>query len=204
MNLKSHWDNIYQHSDLKLQYDNWLDKYQEALGKSKNTPVVDLGCGIGNNTLYLTERDCQVVSCDFSQHALAKLQRYIPSAITQLMDMTQGLPFDNQSAQVVIADLSLHYFDEETTFFVLNEIHRVLLDRGHLLCRVNSVKDSNYGGKETANEYYYKVNGIFKRFFDESQIQYFFKSWKITNMKEYTINRYGKIKRLWEIAAQKY
>jgi len=54
---KDYWNNIYKEkSDNKIVYDLWLDKYTEVIENAKNESVLDLGCGVGNNLLYLTER----------------------------------------------------------------------------------------------------------------------------------------------------
>lgn len=50
------WDNVhkkYDRSDIK--YDNWLDLFDRAIMHCK-TPIIDLGCGSGNDTLYLIEK----------------------------------------------------------------------------------------------------------------------------------------------------
>lgn len=62
--------------------------------------------------------------------------------------MTRGLPFENNFTDLIICDLSLHYFREKTTFEILEEIKRVLKPDGILLFKVNSVKDVNHGAGE--------------------------------------------------------
>jgi SAM-dependent methyltransferase len=68
--LKEYWDEDHSKSDSRLVYDNWLDKYEKLLSKSNDVPIIDLGCGQGNNTLYLFERNYKVISCDISSEAL--------------------------------------------------------------------------------------------------------------------------------------
>jgi SAM-dependent methyltransferase len=67
------------------------------------------------------------------------------------MDISKTLPFKDESIGLIIADLSLHYFDNETTKNIVNEIRRVLKHNGCLIGRVNSINDFNFGagsGKE--------------------------------------------------------
>ena len=52
--------------------------------------------------------------------------------------------FEDESIEVIIADLSLHYFNDETTKNIVKEIKRVLKCNGYLIARVNSVNDSNF------------------------------------------------------------
>ena len=48
---------------------------------------------------------------------MENVRKNFPELIdAKCFDMTNGLPFDDNYAGIVIADLSLHYFSEETTF----------------------------------------------------------------------------------------
>lgn len=201
-----YWNEQYMASGNKnVIYDLWLDKYEPILHASKDTPIIDLGCGLGNDTLYLYERHYKVISCDYSEEALKKLELFMDNPITKLFNMKEGLPFESESVKVVIADLSLHYFSWVETKKIVNEIKRVLKEKGFLLLRVNSIKDTNYGaGKGTIIEKnYYNIDGHLKRFFDKKQLEKLFIDWEVKYSKEYEMNRYTNSKILWELAVQK-
>lgn len=77
MQFKDYWNETHKKfSTGKTTYDNWLDDYQEVLDKCE-TPVLDLGCGTGNDTLYFTERGFKVIACDYSEFALDKIKQNI-------------------------------------------------------------------------------------------------------------------------------
>ena len=119
--------------------------------------------------------------------------------------MSKGLPFEDNLTDIIIGDLSLHYFTEQQTFKILDEIKRVLKPNGLLLFRVNSVKDVNYGageGKELEPHLYETDDGLYKRFFDAEDIEKFFSSWEKLYMREETLGRYGSEKILWRVAMQ--
>ncbi len=119
--------------------------------------------------------------------------------------MSKGLPFEDNLTDIIIGDLSLHYFTEQQTFKILDEIKRVLKPNGLLLFRVNSVKDVNYGageGKELEPHLYETDDGRYKRFFDVEDIEKFFSSWEKLYMREETLGRYGSEKILWRVAMQ--
>ncbi|WP_028551720.1 class I SAM-dependent methyltransferase [Paenibacillus sp. UNC451MF] len=199
-----YWNHIY--TDLELsrpEYDEWLIKHESILEGSRNIPIIDLGCGAGGDSLFLTERGYRVIACDWSEEALSKLQLHIPLAETCKVDLREELPFLSDSAQVIIADLSLHYFSWKKTELILQELQRVLLPGGHLLCRVNSIHDIHFGAGEgiEIEPNYYEQNGQYKRFFDKDQVIQLFKRWSLVYYLETTMNRYHKPKRLWEIAA---
>ncbi len=186
-------------------YDDWLNKYSEIFDASRNTPIIDLGCGFGNNTLYLHEQGYHVISCDFAEAALRRLSHFIPNPITQLFDLRGRFPFRDDAAKIVVADLCLHYFSKAETMGIIAEVRRILRNGGWLFSRVNSVKDIHYGaGEGTAIEsFYYEQNGARKRFFDESSLRAFFAGWKINALHECEMSRYKKPKIVWELAAQK-
>lgn len=206
--LKQYWNTSYQRLDLTPTYDNWLDKYwDDYFAHLSNELIVDLGCGVGNNSQYLLEKGLLPVACDISEEALQKLKGFLPGIQTICLDMTNGLPFENASVQVLIADLSLHYFDEAMTRQVIRDLHRVMKREGILLCRLNSTLEiSNKGTSVQTDEPYLLENeGIYRRFFDEDEIHRFFEEnmWTIVHIEEYELDRYTNKKMLWEIALHK-
>jgi SAM-dependent methyltransferase len=203
---KLYWNKKYKASlEQKVLYDLWLDKYEDLLNASKDIPIVDLGCGLGNDTLYLDKRGYKIISCDYSEEALKRLGRSIDNPVTKLFDMKNGLPFESESIKIIIADLSLHYFSWIETKKIINEIKRVLTKDGFLLLRVNSVKDTNYGAGQgiLLEKNYYNIDGNLKRFFDKEQLEELFIDWEVYYIHEYEMNRYIHSKVLWEMAVKK-
>ncbi|KAE9072691.1 hypothetical protein PF010_g25386 [Phytophthora fragariae] len=203
---QEHWNQVYNRLYLdKPVYDLWLDAYEPFLAGAKKDAIIDLGCGYGCDTLYLTERGYRVIACDFSEKALRRIAEHIPEAETKQVDMTAGLPFAGGSAGAVVADLSLHYFAWQDTVNIVNDIDRVLKPRGVLLARFNSVGDVHYGaglGVELEPNYY-EHDERRKRFFDEGDLRRLFADWGIEAVRETDLHRYGKPKRCWELAAVK-
>lgn len=198
-----HWNEGYKKYTLqKPKYDLWLDKHSNILTESKDTPIIDLGCGLGNDSLYLLERGYKVISCDFFEVAINRVKELVPGAQGMVMDMLNGLPFEDSSIKVLIADLSLHYFYWKDTMRIVNEISRVLTPGGYLLSRLNSTKDINHGANQGTiiEKNYYAINDTMKRFFDKEDIVKLFRGWNIKYINEYEICRYEFPKILWEIA----
>lgn len=198
------WDEIFSGLDAsKVRYDLWLEPFAEELEKSAGIPMIDLGCGAGNDTLYLSERGYEVIACDHSTAALQKVSELVPKARTQIIRMPDPLPFPDRSAQVVIADLSLHYFAWADTLKIAADIRRILRPGGVLICRLNSVKDVEYGAGQglELEPNYYELDGKRKRFFDRDQLERLFKGWKASVMEEQSMNRYDKPKAVWVAAA---
>ena len=96
--------------------------------------------------------------------------------------------------------------NKSDTLSILEEIRRVLLPDGHLLFRVNSVNDVNYGacdGIEIEHHLYETDDHRLKRFFDEADIRDVFGSFQIEFLREEIITRYGPEKHLFRGCAKK-
>ena len=170
------WDNWSKRRSSIPVYDLWLDEYKDILDQNKDKEILDLGCGIGADTLYLLERGYNVLSCDFSNEALKSIQNNIPNSKTLYLDMMKVFPIEDNSYSLIIADLSLHYFDNETTIHIMSEIKRILRKGGILLSRVASVNDYNFGaglGEQLEKNYYFE--GVYtKRFFNLEDVNKYF------------------------------
>ena len=202
---KQNWEEVYAScGEERPNVDGWLDQFSDLLETSKDVPIIDLGCGFGNDTLYLCERGYAVISCDYAIEALDRLKHFILRPDVRCFDMRGGLPFHNDSARVIIADLSLHYFSEADTRAIIADIGRVLASGGHLVARVNSPRDTGYGAGQGVmiEPHYYDIGGNRKRFFDREQIEYFFGNWEIVHAEERVMERYQKPKHVWEIAVR--
>ena len=197
-----YWEGVHEEQDYdraSIRVDDWLEPFDEIIMGAER-PILDLGCGGGNDTLYLLKKGKKVVACDQSERAIRRMRKNFPEITeTKCFNMLDGLAFPEDSFEVVIADLSLHYFTEKDTAFIISELQRILIPGGHLLLRVNSVNDVNHGagqGKEVEPHLYESEAGTLKRFFDESDIRKFFKEYKIDYLKEETMSRYKLEKKL--------
>ncbi|MEG0873282.1 MAG: class I SAM-dependent methyltransferase [Clostridia bacterium] len=200
------WNKMHQSYEReKIKYDDWLELFDKAIVHC-DTPIIDLGCGSGNDTKYLLEKGKKVIPCDYSEKAVENVRKNFPEVQrAECFDMTKGLPFPENFTDIIISDLSLHYFTEETTHRVLEDIHRVLKPNGLLIFRVNSVNDVNHGageGMEIEPNFYQTEDGRTKRFFNDEDIQRFFEGWDIFYKQEETMTRYGMPKELWRCVAK--
>ncbi len=203
------WDNWSKRRSSVPVYDLWLDEYKDILQENKDNEILDLGCGIGADTLYLLERGYNVLSCDFSVEALKSIENNIPNSKTLYLDMMKKFPFADKKYALIIADLSLHYFNNETTIHILEEIKRILKDGGVLLARVASVNDFNFGagqGEKLENNFYFE-GAYTKRFFDLEDVNKYFSIIGEVEAKETQMTRdeeeYSKPKVLYAIKVEK-
>lgn len=205
MEFQDFWDKAFEkYSVDKEAYSQWLNDYVDIISNCK-TEVLDLGCGEGSDSYYLSQKGLNVVACDFSKVALEKLKNNVKNSKTLLLDISKPLPFKNNSFDLVLADLSLHYFNEQTTKEIMKEIKRVLTPNGYLLARVNSINDINHGagqGEKIENNFYY-VKGYKKRFFNLEEVDKYFSIIGKVKARETEMSRYEKSKIIIEIKVKK-
>lgn len=196
-----YWNKIHENYERNnIKVDNWLDSFETIISNCKGA-VLDLGCGGGNDTLYLIEKGKRVIACDQSINAIKNIQKNFPEvAETKCFNMLDGLAFEDDSFEIVCADLCLHYFTEKDTDKILKEIQRVLRPEGHLFVRVNSVNDVNHGagqGEEVEPHLYKTSEGMLKRFFDEADVRRLFGDFEILFCEEQNMLRYKLEKRVY-------
>lgn len=203
------WNELHKDfiSKNEMKYDDWLNEFEEII-LNVNSEIIDLGCGVtGNNTLYLLEKGKNVLSCDFAEEALKSVAK-IKNSKTLLFDMLETFPFENEIADLVIADLSLHYFKKKDTERIISEIKRILKPNGYLLFRVNSINSTEFkklldsGEKEIEPHLFFNKN-MEKRFFSEEDIKKFFEEWEFICIREENMDRWCSDKIIWKCAVKK-
>lgn len=202
-----YWDNVHKDYDrATIKVDDWLEKFDDIIMGTQK-PILDLGCGGGNDTLYLISKGKQVISCDQSPSAINNIRKNFPEVYdAKCFNMLDGLPFEDEAFDIVIADLCLHYFLKTDTEKILNDIRRILTPGGHLILRVNSINDVLHGagqGPEIEHHVFEMEGKTIKRFFNEEDIRSFFKDFTIEYLKEEIMTRYKLEKRLYRVCVKK-
>ena len=198
------WNKLHKDFSInnKPKYDDWLDEFKDIID-NVSSEIIDLGCGVtGNNTLYLLEKGKRVLSCDFAEEAL-KVVDQIEGSKTLLFDMLDEFPFEDNYTDLIIADLSLHYFSDKDTKRIIKEIKRVLKTNGYLFFRVNSINSTEYKeiiskGILEKEKHFFFYNNMDKRFFDEEDIRLFFKDFKFILLREENMARWCPDKIIWK------
>ena len=179
----------------------WLPLVAERAGKQ---PILELGCGSGQDTEVLAAAGHRVVGIDLSEKRIAGARTRVPGAEFHCQDLLEPFPVD--SANVVLASLSLHYFPWDVTLDLARRIRDTLPAGGILLCRLNSTNDRNYGasGHPEIAPNYYSVDGENKRFFDRAAVETMFAiGWRSLYLEEMEVHRYAEPKWLWETVLEK-
>jgi ubiquinone/menaquinone biosynthesis C-methylase UbiE len=114
--------------------------YFPLLKKLKKTKLLEIGAGIGQNTLRLIKMNFDVCATDISPRSVDVMsQKYskYKNFSSKVADM-EKLPFKNESFDIICSAGSLSYGDNNR---VMNEIYRVLKFGGGVVL-VDSLNDN--------------------------------------------------------------
>jgi SAM-dependent methyltransferase len=187
--------------------DPWLNRWLSLIAvHAGSSPVLELGCGIGEDSLVLANAGHRVVGIDLSAQAIAKAQQLVPLSEFYCQDIRAPFPVEVGDLGVIVASLSLHYFEWQETQALVDRIRGALSSTGILLCRLNSTNDHHYGasGHPQIAENYYSVYGEPKRFFNRGSVDALFaEGWRMRSMEENVIQRYSSPKAVWEVILER-
>ena len=145
-------------SDMPSIFAEFAANYLPKSGK-----LVDLGSGLGQDSLYFSTKGFDVISTDI----VLDTKFSMPSNIQrQVLDIGQPFNLGDSTFDVVYAHLSLHYFDKKTTEKVFSEIYRILKPGGTFAFLANSIDDPEYNTGTKIEEYYFDTEGTKKRYFN--------------------------------------
>jgi SAM-dependent methyltransferase len=193
-------------------YEPWLERWLPLIQPvADGAPILDLGCGSGGDSTYLTARGFRTLAVDISREALvltACAGCLPPDARLLEVDLRGGLPFRDGSLPIIVANLSLHYHRWEPTRAIVRDIRRCLQPGGLLLARLNSTEDMLHGarGNPHIEHNCYEVRSILKRFFDRQDLDVLFAAgpeWRVHNIEARTAHCYENPKALWEVVVEK-
>lgn len=201
------WNQRYARQELVRQ-DDWLLPWRERLqALPRPRSALDLGCGDGFETARLADWGFAVTATDIAEQALARSRERTPTAQHLLADARAMPMLADASFDLVIAHLSLHYFDRAGTLAAFGEVARLLRPGALLLACVNAEDDLNYGAPTGAAQSWELslVDGVPKQFFGEAKLREALGSgrYEIESLHKRSTLRYGAPKSLWELAARR-
>lgn len=158
--------------------------------------VVDMGCGLGRNSIFFAERDFQVTSIDIVPENIVRIQEYAKKhglKITALCgDITQRIPVEDNSVDIVIDIFCYkHQTDETKRESYRKELYRILKDDGYYLLSLAGKDDGYYGKflKENDNKIIDPKINVASVLFDPDDIKKEFSKYEIKELQ--TIRKPG-------------
>lgn len=199
--------NVRRRKAIAVAHDAWLTRWLPTLKeRAGSRPVLEIGCGAGEDTATLVQAGLRVVAFDISEDEVRKARLRAPAAEIHCQSVLDRFPLEGTGVPVVIASLSLHYFPWHQTLQVFERLRLSLAPGGLLLCRVNSTEDHNFGatGHPEIERHLYLVNGQPKRFFDREDVEaLFLRGWRLLSLEHQQTGKYGPPKAFWEAAVER-
>ena len=126
----------------------------------RNSHILELGCGVGRDTIYFAEHGHQILATDGSEVVIDQDQQYVRSGIKfDVLDMREAFPYEAEYFDAVYANLSLHYYSDEMTRKIVKEIVRVLKSSGVFAFACKSYDSLHNEGVEIEKDVYSSPSG---------------------------------------------
>ena len=147
--------------------------------KEKNiTKIIELGSGLGRDTIYFAKNSIFVEALDYSSTSIkiinqkAKKLNLSKFINTNIYDVRKNLPFDSKSLHGCFSHMlycmALSTSDLEN---LNNEVYRILKPGGINIYTVRHTEDGDYKNGIHRGEDLYENDGFIVHFFSEKKIQ---------------------------------
>ena len=151
-----------------------LDIFRE----NKLSNVIELGAGLGRDSIYLGKNSINLTALDYSENGLKILDQKIKnenlssSISTIKFDIRDNLPFENNSIDACYSHmLYCMAFTFDELIKLNNEIKRVLKPGGVNIYTARNTDDGDYKKGIHRGEDLYEIDGFIIHFFSEKTIQ---------------------------------
>jgi len=154
---------------------------EEALKifKKKNiSSIVELGAGLGRDTIFFAKNNIKVEALDYSKTAVTSIKKKVEElnlsefVSTKVFDVRKKLPFKNNSIQGIFSHMlycmSLKNLEVQN---LNNEILRVLVKGGVNIYTVRNFEDGDYKNGLHIEDESYQNDGFIINFFSKKKIE---------------------------------
>ena len=167
---------------------NTLNNFKEK----KIKKVVELGAGLGRDTLFFAKNSIKVEALDYSSAAIqvinkktleAKLSNFIS---TKIFDVRKKLPFKNSSIEACFSHMLYCMALSTSELKYLNsEICRILKPGGINIYTARHIDDGDYKNGKHIGEDLYENDGFIVHFFSEEKVRQIADGFNILNIERF-------------------
>ena len=160
--------------------------------------IIELGAGLGRDSIYFSINNLSVTSLDYSQSGINIINKKInkdklKNIKTKVFDIRQKLPFEDSSIDGCFSHMLYCMALSNQNLFNLNkEICRILKPDGLNIYTVRNEHDGDYKNGIHRGEDMYENDGFIVHFFNKTKINQLtdgFKNVKIESFEEGTFPR---------------
>ena len=160
--------------------------------------IIELGAGLGRDSIYFSINNLSVTSLDYSQSGINIINKKInndklKNISTKVFDVRQKLPFEDNSIDGCFSHMLYCMALSNQNLFNLNkEICRILKPDGLNIYTVRNEHDGDYKNGIHRGEDMYENDGFIVHFFNKTKINQLtdgFKNIKIESFEEGTFPR---------------
>lgn len=154
---------------------------EEALKifKKKNiSSIVELGAGLGRDTIFFAKNNIKVEALDYSKTAVMSIKKKVKElnlsefVSTKVFDVRKKLPFKNNSIQGIFSHMLYCMSLKNLEVQNLNsEILRVLVKGGVNIYTVRNFEDGDYKNGLHIEDESYQNDGFIINFFSKKKIE---------------------------------
>ena len=154
--------------------------------------IIELGAGLGRDTIYFAKNSISVEALDYSFSAIKKINQkakeldLLNFINARIFDVRKKLPFENKKFQGCFSHMLYCMALSNIDLKNLNlEISRILKNNGINIYTVRNVNDGDYKNGAHIGGDIYENDGFIVHFFSKKKIQDFSRGFKILNIENF-------------------
>ncbi|WP_096200730.1 class I SAM-dependent methyltransferase [Bacillus sp. FJAT-45350] len=191
-----HWENFWGSSqNPELLSEPPSEAAKQAVKEFKKegiTKILELGGGLGRDTLYFATEGFQVYVLEYAESGVQTIQRKaieegVSSSIFALQhDVRDALPFENNFFEGCFSHmLYCMAFTNDELAFLSEEIKRVLKKDGLNMFTVRNTNDPMYKTGVHIEGNMFEIHGFIINFFDKYMVQSLSKGYELQSLTEF-------------------
>ena len=164
----------------------------KSLNFFKNKKIIELGAGLGRDTIFFAQNSIQVEALDYSQKAIeiinnkSKKLNLTQFIKTKILDVREKLPFDNNTVDGCFSHMLYCMALSNHDLKNLNEeILRILKPGGINIYTVRNTDDGDYKNGNYIGEDLYENDGFIVHFFSKEKINQLSKGFEILDINKF-------------------
>ncbi len=145
--------------------------------ENNNSKIVELGAGLGRDSIYFAKNSINVTALDYSENGIKiinekiKKENLTSSISTLKFDIREDLPFETNSVDACYSHMLYCMALTQKDLDKLNsEIHRILKPGGLNIYTVRNTDDGDYKKGIHRGEDLYEIDGFIINFFSKDKI----------------------------------